>query len=204
MTPRKYEMTKRAAAVEATRRRIVEATVAAHRDLGVQATSWEEIARRAGVGVGTVYRHFRSLDELLPACGEIVARTLALPAGDGVPELFRRARSTRERIERLVETLFGSYERGAPFIQNIRRERNDLPYFERRHRYVEGALDALTREALGPLKPSEQDVEVVRALTDLSTWSAFKDRGLSLEDATNTAVTLIECWLRSTRRAASA
>jgi AcrR family transcriptional regulator len=204
MTPRKYEMTKRAAAVDATRRRIVEATVAAHRDLGVQATSWDEIARRAGVGVGTVYRHFRSLDELLPACGEIVARTLALPASDGVPELFRRARSTRERIERLVDTLFGAYERGAPFIQNVRRERRDLPYFERHHRYVEETFDVLTREALRPLEPSEQDVDVVRALTDLATWSAFKDRGLSSGEAANIAVTLIECWLRSTRRAASA
>jgi AcrR family transcriptional regulator len=196
-------MTKRAAAVEATRRRIVEATVAAHRELGVQATSWEEIARRAGVGVGTVYRHFPSLDELLPACGEVVARTLALPAGDRVAGLFEGARSTRERIERLVEELFGAYERGAPFIQNIRRERKDLPYFERRHCYVEGVLDALTREALRPHEPSEREVDVVRALTDLSTWSAFRERGFSSAEATETAVALVGCWLRSSRRAGS-
>ena len=80
MSPRKYEMTRRGAAVEQTRARIVAGTVAAHRELGIGATSWDEIARRAGVGVGTVYRHFPALDQLLPACGEVVARTLALPA----------------------------------------------------------------------------------------------------------------------------
>jgi AcrR family transcriptional regulator len=197
-------MTRRAAAVEATRRRIVEATVSAHRDLGVQATSWEEIARRAGVGVGTVYRHFPSLDELLPACGEVVASTLALPARDRVPELFKGTHSSRERIERLVKALFGAYERGAPFIRNIRRERRELPYFERRHRYLEGAFDALTREALRPLKPSERQVNGVRALTDLSTWSAFRERGFSHQETTDTAVAVIECWLRSSRRSGRA
>ena len=85
MSPRKYDMTKRAEALEATRKRIVDATVAAHRELGIQATSWDEIASRAEVGVGTVYRHFRSLDELLPACGALVTETLALPADDELP-----------------------------------------------------------------------------------------------------------------------
>jgi hypothetical protein len=56
MSPRKYEMSRRGAAMEQTRARIVAATVAAHRELGIGATSWDEIARRAGVGVGTVYR----------------------------------------------------------------------------------------------------------------------------------------------------
>jgi AcrR family transcriptional regulator len=74
---RKYNMGARAAAVDQTRQRIVDATVEAHRELGIRATSWDEIARRAGVGVGTVYRHFRSLDELLPACGEIVEQIMA-------------------------------------------------------------------------------------------------------------------------------
>src|SRR5262245_52925352 len=96
-------MTKRAAAMGETRQRIVDATVSAHRDLGIQPTSWDEIARRAGVGVGTVYRHFRSLDDLLPACGSVVTETLALPDDDaGVRHVFDGAASQRARIERLV------------------------------------------------------------------------------------------------------
>ena len=195
MSPRKYKMTKRAAAVEATRRRIVEATVAAHRELGIQATSWDEIADRAGVGVGTVYRHFPSLHELLPACGEVVADTLALPAPEDAPELFRGARSTRERIKRLVAEIFGAYERGAPFVWNVRREREDLPELESYHRHVEGSFEALTREALAPLRPSERDVAVVRALTDVTTWTALTER-FSFAEARNVTASLVERWIR--------
>jgi AcrR family transcriptional regulator len=200
MTPRKYKMTKRAAAIEATRDRIVEATVAAHRDLGIQATSWDEIAQRAGVGVGTVYRHFRSLDELLPACGELVARTLALPDRKQLSGLFDGARSTRQRIDRLVGEVFDLYERGAPFVENIRREREELPDLERWHREIEEVLDALTREALQPAEPDERGIAVVRALIDLSTWSAFKERGLTSEQTVQTIAELIQCSLWPARR----
>jgi AcrR family transcriptional regulator len=196
-------MTRRAQAVDATRRRIVEATVAAHRDLGIQATSWEEIARRAGVGVGTVYRHFRSLDELLPACGELVATTLALPTEDDLPALFDGARSTRARIERLVGEVFAIYERGAAFIENVRRERKVLPQLEGWHREITTVLDTLTRTALAPIETDEEAIDVTRALVDLTTWKAFRDQGLSPERTADTVVGLIECSLRSRRRSGS-
>jgi len=197
MSPRKYEMTRRSAAVEQTRARIVAATVAAHRDLGIDATSWDEIARRAGVGVGTVYRHFPSLDQLLPACGEVVARTLALPAADDVRDLFAGASGTRARIERLVAQVFGIYQRGAPFIDNIRRERGQLPQLEDFHQQIEETLDALAREALQPFTPGRQAGEVVRALIDLPTWRAFTDRGFTTEQAVEIVSRLIGCSLRS-------
>src|SRR4051795_8712199 len=71
MSPRKYDMGKRAAAAAETRRRIVEATHQLHKQQGIAATSWEDIAERAGVGVGTVYRHFPTPDDLLPLCGAV-------------------------------------------------------------------------------------------------------------------------------------
>jgi AcrR family transcriptional regulator len=200
MSPRKYTMTKRARAVEATRDRIVEATVAAHRDLGIQATSWEEIASRAGVGVGTVYRHFRSLDELLPACGALVTGMIALPDEEERSSLFDGVRSTRGRIERLVGEVFDLYERGGAFIENIRREREELPELERWHRETEAALDGLIREALEPVEPGEDAIDVIRALLDLSTWKAFKEQGLSPDRTVETVAALIECSLRSEPR----
>ena len=57
-------MSKRAAAAARTRARIVEATRELHGEQGIAATSWDDIAARAGVGVGTVYRHFPSKAEL--------------------------------------------------------------------------------------------------------------------------------------------
>jgi AcrR family transcriptional regulator len=194
-------MTRRAEALQETRSRIVDATVAAHRELGIQATSWDEIARRAGVGVGTVYRHFRSLAELLPACGEVVTDTLALPAGDEIPVIFEGARSPEERVERLVRTVFATYERGAPFIENIRRERNDLPELDGWHAWLEDTLDALTREALRPLKPRKQSLQVTRALIDLNTWMAFEHRGLSPDQTSATIRRLITLAVATDARA---
>jgi AcrR family transcriptional regulator len=190
MSPRRYDMSRRRAAVEATRQRIVAATVAAHRDLGIQATSWDEIARRAGVGVGTVYRHFPSYTELLPACGTVVMDKLALPPLDTIPALFDGAETVPERAGRLVDEVFDIYERGAPFIENARRERHDLPALEHWHGVIEDTLDALTRAAL-PAASGDDTFAAVRALTDVRTWSTFIDRGLTHTQAKATAAQLV-------------
>src|SRR5688500_12570201 len=113
MSPRNYDMSKRAAAVAQTRQRIVDATLELHGEQGIAATSWDDIAARAGVGVGTVYRHFPSLDELIPACGEITKQVVALPDPSRLPALFEDATEPAERIARLVRETFAIYERAA-------------------------------------------------------------------------------------------
>ena len=70
LSPRKYDMSKRAAAVEATRGRMVEATLELHQEQGILATSWEDIAKRAGTGNATLYRRF-------PTRGDLVAAVFA-------------------------------------------------------------------------------------------------------------------------------
>ena len=85
MTPRKYTMDKRKAAVQETRQRIVEATLALHAEKGIFGTSWQDIAHRADVSVGTVYKHFPSLDELVPACGELMYAITRPPSLEDVP-----------------------------------------------------------------------------------------------------------------------
>jgi len=199
MSPRNYKMTKRAAALADTRARIVAATVEAHSELGVQPTSWDEIARRAGVGVGTVYRHFRSLDDLLPACGRIVEETMALPTPDHIARAFDGARSSRARVQRLVQLVFDIYERAAPFIDNIRNERKRLPQLDPWHQMIESTLDALVREALGPMSPNRAQSEIARALVDLATWQALKQRDLAGDEIVEAVARLISFTTRSTQ-----
>lgn len=189
-------MVKRAAARDQTREQIVAATVQAHRELGIQATSWDEIARRAGVGVGTVYRHFPSLNELLPACGQVVEEAMALPTPDQIAHAFDRARSSRARIDLLVGLVFAIYERAEPFIHNIRTEREQLPQLEPWHEMVENTLDALLDEALRALNPSRGQRESARALLDLSTWRAFGRRELSPEETAEAVARLIYSAVR--------
>lgn len=193
-------MGKRAAAIERTRRRIVEATLALHAEQGIRATSWEEIARRAGVGVGTVYRHFPSLADLVPACGVVTFDQLALPRDPG--ERFRGVRGRKARMRRLVEELFAIYQRGAPEIENVRRERYDaeLSMLQAAHAEIEAALDGLVVEALRPLDGTQAHRRTVRALTDLGVWRSLRDRGIMGEAAVDTLATMLASWLERVSR----
>jgi AcrR family transcriptional regulator len=182
MSPRKYQMSKRAAAVEETRRRILDAARELHTRQGIAATSWDDIAARAGVGVGTVYRHFPSLDELVPACGEISMQIVALPDPQAVPSLFEGVDAPAERIERLVREAFAMYERGAPELHVLRHEPEVHPSVAERGKALEAALTALVDAAVAPFRIASADRAVIRALIDLGTWQALRDQGLGPEE----------------------
>src|SRR4051794_32560909 len=140
MSPRKYDMGKRAAAAEETRRRIVDAAHDLHVEQGVAATSWDDIAARAGVGVGTVYRHFPSLDELVPACGAVVMEIVRLPDAAAAAAAFEGA---DDRASTLVHEVFAIYERGAPELWVTRREADVHPHLEHSAEALEAAINRL-------------------------------------------------------------
>jgi AcrR family transcriptional regulator len=183
MSPRKYEMGKRAAAAARTRQRIVEATRELHGEQGIAATSWDDIAARAGVGVGTVYRHFPSLDELIPACGEVTMRLVAPPDPSTVPALFEHVSEPAERLERLVREVFAIYERGAPQLRAIRREGHVHPAVGQAGEELEASLTALVATALEPLGAEPADRAVARAMVDLGTWEALRGQGLGPDES---------------------
>jgi AcrR family transcriptional regulator len=192
-------MGKRAAAVEQTRQRIVDATLALHGEQGIAATSWDDIAARAGVGVGTVYRHFPSLDELIPVCGEITMRVVAPPDAAALPALFDGATAPAERIERLVHEAFAMYERAAPALRAIRRESDVHPRIADDRDQLEAALTALIDTALAPLDPTADDRALTRAMVDLGTWEALRTQGLDAADSV-TAITEMLTKRLTTRR----
>ena len=140
-------MTRRASAAAQTRRRIIDATRELHTEQGIAATSWDDIAARAGVGVGTVYRHFPSLDELVPACGEISMEAIALPDPSAAAALFDGLDTPAERLERLVREVFAIYERGAPELHVIRNEPEAHPSVAEAGEELEASLTALVDAA---------------------------------------------------------
>jgi AcrR family transcriptional regulator len=172
-------MGKRATAVARTRKRIVEAARELHGEQGIGATSWDDIAARAGVGVGTVYRHFPSLDELVPACGEITMEAVALPDLATVSGLFDHTTEPAARIERLVREAFAIYERGAQVLRAIRREADVHPRVAQDRDALEASLGALVETALEPLHVTQEDRALARAMVDLNTWEALHDQGLA-------------------------
>ena len=199
MAPRKYTMDKRRAAVEETRRRILEATLALHSEKGILGTSWQDIARRADVSVGTVYKHFPSLDELVPACGELMYAITGPPSLEDAPEIFAGASSLEERLERLVAELFGFYERGASYIETDFQERQ-LPVVQEWEAHMRATIAGLAREALQPVGPDEDTVQAVSALVDFSTFKSFLDRDIQKEQAAKTMNEVLLCWIDCSRR----
>lgn len=97
--------------------------------------------------------------------------------------LFDDVAEPAGRIERLVREAFGIYERGAPALRAIRREAHVHPRVARDRDELEASLDALVDAALEPLCPSKEDRALVRALVDLGTWDALRDRGLGPAEA---------------------
>jgi AcrR family transcriptional regulator len=192
-------MDKRKAAVEETRQRILEATLALHSEKGIFGTSWQDIAKRADVSVGTVYKHFPSLDELVPACGELMYAITRPPSLEDAPQIFAGANSLEERLERLVSELFDFYERGASYIETDFQERQ-LPAVREWEAYMRATIAGLVREALIPAGPDERTVQAVSALLDFYTFKSFLDREIPKEQAAKTINELLLCWIECSRR----
>jgi AcrR family transcriptional regulator len=199
LAPRKYTMGKRKAAVEETRQRILEATLALHSEKGIFGTSWQDIAKRADVSVGTVYKHFPSLDELVPACGELMYAITQPPSLEDAPRIFAGVSSMEERLERLISELFGFYERGAPYIETDFQERK-MPVVQEWEAHMRATIAGLTREALHPARPDEDTVQAVSALLDFPTFKSFADRDIRKEQAAKTIEEVLLCWIDCSRR----
>jgi AcrR family transcriptional regulator len=192
-------MGKRRVAVEETRRRILEATLALHSEKGIFGTSWQDIARRADVSVGTVYKHFPSLSELVPACGELMYAITRPPSLEDAPKIFVGARSLEERLGRLIPELFDFYERGARYLETDFRERQ-LPEVREWEEYMRATIEGLVHEALDPVEPNEDTVAAASALLDFTTFKSFLDRGIRKEQAAKVMNEVLLCWSDSSRR----
>lgn len=189
LTPRSYDMTKRELARLETRRRIVEATARLHGERGVLGTSWKDIAREADVSVATVYAHFPSLDQLLPACGELVMERIQAPTLDTLAAALDGAESTEERLAVVAHELFDFYERGGPLIEVDVRER-ELPGMREWEDHMRGLVASFLRRALALERPGPQTIRLMSAFFDLPTFKALRERGVSRARAATTVASI--------------
>ena len=183
--------------VDPTRERIIVSTLELHTSQGIQATTWPEIADKAGVPVETVEALFPTLDDLVRSCGQHFMQSLRLPPHDRAPEVFAGASSESERTHRLVETFFGAYERGADGITAGRRERNDVPALDESMEALDNTFDAIVVEALRPQRADNSFVASLKALTDLEVWRTLRHQGATPEAAVDQASAAVERWLEA-------
>jgi AcrR family transcriptional regulator len=122
-SPRRYELKERAVRQEETRQRIVEATVALHREVGPARTTVTEVARRAGVGRVTVYNHFPDDVALLGACSaHFVA---AHPPPD--PTAWAAIHDPDARLRTALAETYAYYRENAAMLANVARDAALVP-----------------------------------------------------------------------------
>ena len=158
---RKYELKARAQKQAETRRRITEATVELHEEVGPARTTLAEVARRAGVTRLTVYNNFPEERELFAACqGHWLTRHPPpdLDPGDG--------------LESVLSSLYAWYRETARMAENIRRDRALVP-----------TLDALMRETgdarMAGLARALGGGPMIALGLDFWTWRRLAAEGLS-------------------------
>jgi AcrR family transcriptional regulator len=192
VAPRQYSQEKRKLAAEETRQRIVEAALALHAEQGVVATSMKDIAARAGVGIGTVYHHFPSYEDVVQACG---ARTMIITRPP-TPTIFAGLGPLDRRLERLVQELFAYYER-YPAFERGRCDREKLPVLAEGVARRERMLEAVVREAFRPVSSPDALVRTTVALTDFAVYRSLTTSGLSTQEAAAQVTEVLLAWLNS-------
>lgn len=115
---RRYQLRKRADAMEATRQRITEAAVELHASIGPARTTVSAVADRAGVQRQTVYRHFPTDADLLAACSQHFYENDRWPD----PESWRAIADPAERLTVALEEYYAYYERTEAMWTNVFRD----------------------------------------------------------------------------------
>lgn len=193
MTSRKYKSDLRDAQAEATRSRILDALVVVLAE-GVDTLSIPAVAKRAGVSVGTVYRHFGDkaglLKALIPHAGKQTGTEI-----DSTP------RSLNE-VEDVVRKVFRHFENTddlmrAAFASRIGREVRIQDTPERLETFKETFRNIDQR-----IQPDQLDhlAKLGLILTTSDVYLQWKDRlGLSRDEAADEVMWTIRTVIRGIR-----
>jgi AcrR family transcriptional regulator len=167
-------MKERARAQAETRERIIEAAMALHDEQGVAGTSFLDVAKRAGLGAATVYRHFPTVGSLVAACGAHVWKEMDPPVPEHAPDVFRDVAGREDRLERLVDAVDRFYQRGAHRLTAAQADRHVIPELDQFLGAVEAGVGALVHEAVREDALPAPVLPLLLALTSVPVWTALQ------------------------------
>ena len=189
--PRRYELKARAVAFEATRQRIVDATLALHEEVGPARTAITEVSRRAGVGRVTVYNHFPDEAALLSATS---AQWLAEhPPPD--PEEWAAVFKPTRRIREALDELYPYYRANATMLGHLTRDVEVVPALAETFGKAFGDHEQAMRDALveGRTRHGRRTVAAIGLAISFATWQRLtRDEGLGDGGAAKLMVRAIE------------
>ena len=184
-------MGKRAKSVEETRRRIVEAAVELHEQVGPARTSLSSIAERAGVERQTYYRHFPDQRSLYSACSGLwIERN---PPPD--PDLWSGIEDPEQRLRHGLRELYAYYDANEGMISSALRDAEIHPMTQE---MLSGGLGAGVAKMSAALAAGRAGGGNTRAAIDLAlsfaTWRTLvRESGLSTDRAADLMAKIVSC-----------
>ena len=174
---RKYELRKRAATMDDTRRRITEAAVGLHTSVGPARTTVSAVAERAGVQRHTVYRHFPTEADLFAACSAHFYELHPFP--DIAP--LRGEADPAVRLETALTELYDHYAETAHMWRNILRDVELVPSLPDAMAPVERQLGEMVRVLMSGwgARGARRALlnAAIRHAIDFRTWESLVQHG---------------------------
>lgn len=179
---RRYTKRKRAETEAQTRLRIVETAVDLHQTQGGDNTTISEIARKAGVGRATLYRHFPDELSLLSACTSHYLTQHPPPD----PETWAKVSDPGQRLELGLTETYAYHRETERMMAVAEREVKSNPVLASLMEPLE-AYWARARQVLaaGWTEDAEGDAVIeayIGLALSLSTWQFLTRQGLSDTD----------------------
>lgn len=193
--PRRYRLGERAAQVQATRERIVDAAVELYLEVGISSTTMRAIGMRADVAPGTLRSHFPTRDALDRAIVERMTAKIDLPD----QSILDGAHSLAERIRRVILA-------GCTFVEQaraiyrmwLREPMLTGPWVEKGAEYGV-RWDEFMRTALGPAADDEA-LAVLRAVLHPEFIDSIRAGQRSTPEAATLITSVIVPWFEARAR----
>jgi AcrR family transcriptional regulator len=187
---RRYELKRRAVLQNETRQRIVDATIELHRTIGAAQTTISEIAKRAGVGRVTVYRHFPDEETLFFACSGYYFSQHPFPK----IERWREVADPLARLRQGLRESYAWYRENAEMISMALGEARDLPMMAPYHAFWDRAAETLAA-AWRPRgrRRTNRVAAIALALSFETHRTLTREQHLTDEQAIELMARLVEC-----------
>ena len=136
----------------------------------------EQVAARAGVGLRTVFRHFKDMDSVYREMATVIEGELA--------EVLKQplaGETWRERLSDLIARRCLAFEKIAPFKRAADAHRHASPFLEAHHARLTRTSRDILREVLPAAIAAESPrLEFLDLLLSYETWSRLRrEQGLS-------------------------
>lgn len=190
--PRRYTLGKRGEAKEATRRRIIAATLGLYREVGLAGATVPAVARAADVAPATVRNHFPGPTELAEAAADAILAEMGMPD----ETIYRGATGTLERVERLLVEVAAFFERSTGWWEVRLADRSAGNSWGAPEARYNERIAALIAAGVAPLDDDPVVVAVIGTVL-VQLYFSIRSAGGSSETALEVERQLVVPWLES-------